>query len=111
MLTYREQPCEIVYLDDEGVERQHFPDIEVLARTGPELWEIKPERFADADAVARRTEILTPELLLWGFVYRVVTAEELDLQPRKDIILKILDFTRRPVTDPERSMQEYVRVQ
>lgn len=104
VLTYREQPCEIVYLDDDGVECRHFPDIEVLARTGTELWEVKPERFADADAVARRTEILTPELLLWGFVYRVMKAEELDLQPRKDNKLKILDFARRPVSDVERSM-------
>jgi hypothetical protein len=104
VLTYREQPCEIVYLDDDGVECRHFPDIEVLARTGPQLWEIKAERFANADVIRRRTEILSAELPLWGFVYRVMTAEELNLQPRKDNILKILDFARRPVADSERSM-------
>jgi hypothetical protein len=104
VLTYREQPCEIVYLDDDGIECSHFPDIEVLARTGPELWEIKAERFANADVIRRRTEILSAELPLWGFVYRVMTAEELNLQPRKDNIHKILDFARRPVADSERWM-------
>jgi hypothetical protein len=104
VLSYREQPCEIVYLDDDGVECSHFPDIEVLARTRPELWEIKAERYANADVIRRRTEILSAELQSWGFVYRVMTAEELNLQPRKDNMHKILDFARRSVADSERAM-------
>jgi hypothetical protein len=104
VLAYREQPCEIVYLDDDGVECRHFPDLEVLALVGPQLWEVKPERFANTGAIRRRTEILSEALPLWGFVYMVVTAEELNLQPRKDNTLRVLDFARRPVTSSERAM-------
>ena len=104
--TFGEQPCEIVYLDENGEEASHFPDIEVRVSGCRELWEVKTESDAVRDPISTRTELLTRELPAHGFIYRIVTAEYLRRQPRLKSMCKLLDFGRRQVTEVER---EYIR--
>jgi hypothetical protein len=101
---YREQACEIVYIDDAGKEAMYYPDVDVLAMSGFELWEIKPKRFAEHADVKMRTEILTAELAQLNITYRMAYAEELGLEPRLQTMQKILDFSRRPVSSAELTM-------
>jgi hypothetical protein len=104
ILAYREQACEIVYVDDEGKEATHFPDNDVLAMSGSELWEIKPKKFADRAIVRRRTDILSADLAILGITYRMVYAEQLRREPQLRTMDKILTFGRRPVAHDELAM-------
>jgi hypothetical protein len=103
VVAYREQPCEIIYLDDEGREVSHVPDIEVFTTNGRELWEVEPERYAQRESVSRRTEILSETLGVYGIKYLMVSAEALNKQPRLKTMEKILAFGRRPVRLTERA--------
>jgi hypothetical protein len=106
VLAFREQPCEIVYVNYDGVHASHFPDVEVDFASSRELWEVKPEKYANREPFKRRTEILTAELPAFGFTYQMKTAEYLALEPRQENIRKLLNFGRRPLTGLER---EHVR--
>jgi hypothetical protein len=102
VIAYREQSCEIIYLDDAGRKAAHYPDIEVLTVNGRELWEVKTEYYANRDPVSRRTEILTEALSAYGLTYRVAVAEMLSMQPRLNTMQKVLRFGRRSVSSAER---------
>ena len=100
--TYAEQPCEIVYLDDEGKEARHYPDILVTVESLKELWEVKTAADARSYPVQWRTELLSRELLPYGFTYRIKIAEDFARQPYLSNSLKILYFGRRPIIEIER---------
>jgi hypothetical protein len=102
VIAYREQSCEIIYLDDEGQEATHYPDIEVLLANGHELWEVKTKYYADHEQVSRRTELITEELSAYGITYRVAVAEELRKQPRLNTMQKVSRFGSRSVSSAER---------
>ncbi len=103
VIAYREQACEIVYLDEGGKERSHFPDIEVLTMNGHELWEVKPERHANRGPLSSRTNILTEALPAYALTYRVALGEDLRKQPRLNTMQKVLPFGRRPVSSADRN--------
>jgi hypothetical protein len=101
--AYREQPCEIIYLDDDGKQVPYSPDIEVLTASGREFWEVEePQCHAQSGPVGRRTEILSEALAAYGLKYRTAGADELNKQPRLKTVEKILGFGCRPVSQMER---------
>lgn len=102
VIAYREQSCEIVYVDDDGNECRHYPDIEVFAVSGCELWEVKTKHYAESKDVKRRTEIVSESLAAIGIKYRMAIAEELGKQPQLGTMEKVLHFARRPVSSVER---------
>jgi hypothetical protein len=102
VIAYREQSCEIVYIDDEGREASHYPDIEVLTVNGRELWEVKTALYANREPTSRRTQILTEALSAYGLTYCVAIAERLRMQPQLNTIQKILRFGRRALSSAER---------
>lgn len=102
VIAYREQSCEIVYLDDAGQLATHFPDIEVVTVNGRELWEVKTEYYANREPISRRTEILTEALSAYGLTYHMAVAEGLSKQPRLNTMQKVLHFGRRSVSSTER---------
>jgi len=99
--AYREQPCEITF-DVDGVLHRHFPDILVEIGERKEFWEVKTER--DLHHFAARTNLMITGLKRFGYVYRVVTGEELALQPRLDNCRLLLGFGRTPITAKDREM-------
>lgn len=103
VIAYREQACEIIYVDDVGREAAHYPDIEVLTVDGRELWEVKTDKFARLEPICRRTEILAEALPALGITYRLAIAEELRAQPRLNSMRKVLHFGNRIVTGAERT--------
>lgn len=102
---FHEQPFEVVYFLD-GQARSHYPDILVEKNGRKELWEVKPESAAEEQKVAARTALLVRGLPFWGYIYRVVLANDLAMQPRLANSRFLLGFGRRAVTDCE---QEFVR--
>jgi hypothetical protein len=102
---FYEQPCQVMYVLD-GRVKSHYPDILVEQNGGKELWEIKPESQAEKPAVATRTALLTQALPFWGYIYRVVLAKDLAMQPQQDNACFLLGFGRRAVTGFE---QEFIR--
>jgi hypothetical protein len=97
VFDFREQACEILYIDDEGNEAAHYPDIDVVTKGGPEIWEVKPKKYADQDWVKQRTDIMKAELAELKIEYRMKHAEELMCEPQLGTMDKILRFGRRPV--------------
>jgi hypothetical protein len=109
--TYAEQPCEIVYLDDDVRQARHYPDIFVLVNGARELWEIKPQKGANSHEIRRRTEILMQELRHYGITYRLQVAEQFCSQPRLDNCNVLLRFGRRPVSEREHWRVEQILTQ
>ena len=101
VMTFREQPCEIVYRQN-GVERRHYPDVYVETTGSKELWEIKPSSKASQDVIAARSALLRDGLKPYGFIYRVVLDCDLAKQPRLQNVDILLRFGRRPLTEFER---------
>jgi hypothetical protein len=99
--TFHEQPCEILYRQN-GVERQHYPDVYVETTGSKELWEIKPSSKASQDVIAARSRLLSDGLKQYGFIYRVVLDCDLAKQPRLQNVNILLRFGRRALTEYER---------
>ncbi|HUN85974.1 MAG TPA: TnsA endonuclease N-terminal domain-containing protein [Terracidiphilus sp.] len=89
---FAEQPCIIEYVDD-GKLRKHTPDILVEFREGrKELWEIKTANEASHTNIAARTSLLSQSLPHFGYRYRVVLAQDLQLQPRLRNTITLLRY-------------------
>ena len=97
---FHEQPCQVMYIHD-GQVRSHYPDILVEKKCAKELWEVKQESEAEEQKIATRTSLLAQQLPLWGYIYRVVLAKDLAMQPRLANTCLLLGFGRRAVTDCE----------
>jgi hypothetical protein len=104
VLSFREQACEIVYIGDDGNEAAHYPDIDLVTLCGPEIWEVKPRKYADDGWVNRRTEIMQAELTELGIQYHMKHAEELMREPQLSSMDRILRFGRRPVRYEEMAL-------
>jgi hypothetical protein len=99
---FHEQPAEIHY-SLHGEKHRHYPDILVVYSSAKkEFWEIKPKKEASAPETVQRTELLSAQLPIKGFGYRMVLGEDISKQPRLANILDILHYGRRPVNDIER---------
>lgn len=103
VLRFCEQPLTVRYVLD-GVEHDHYPDIQVVTEQGKELWEVKTGEDAASPEVAQRTRLLAEALPAFGFAYRVVTAEDLAVQPRLANVLFVLRHGRTdiPIVERER---------
>jgi hypothetical protein len=109
--TYSEQPCEILYLDDDGRQARHYPDVLVLVNGVRELWEIKPQKGADSHEIRRRTKILMQDLSHYGITYRLQVAEQFCSQPWLDNCNVLLRFGRGPVSEREHWQVEQILTQ
>lgn len=98
--NFGEQPCQIDYVMD-GVGRVHYPDILVTTTERKELWEVKPQSKALEPEVLGRTALLSRALSRWGYVYRMVFAEELARQPRLNNSSLLLRIGAQAVGDCE----------
>jgi hypothetical protein len=101
VLNFAEQPLTVNYAID-GIKHKHYPDVQVTTRSGRELWEVKTSADAAALDVVRRTKLLSSVLPTFGFVYRVVLADDLAAQPRLNNVLKVLRLGRTEIPDIER---------
>ncbi|HSY35610.1 MAG TPA: hypothetical protein VK814_07670 [Acidobacteriaceae bacterium] len=104
--AFTEQPCRIEYTIG-GVATYHVPDILVEVDGRKELWEIKPNSEATQPEIAARTVVMSQHLPTWGYVYRVVLADDLLSQPRLRNANRLLQFGRDHVTECE---QESIRL-
>lgn len=98
---FNEQPMRIRYRMN-GEIHDHYPDVLVEFATAKHLWEIKPLNQARRPEVMERTRILQASLARWNYTYEVVLAEQLAMQPRLSIALRLLRFGRAPVSNLER---------
>jgi hypothetical protein len=98
VLSFGEQPLVVSYVLD-GIKHDHYPDIEVRTSDGRELWEVKTRADALSDDVAKRTQVLARGMKQFGYLYRVVLAEDLASQPRLENAQFILRHGRRPISD------------
>lgn len=96
VLSFAEQPLVVTYAMD-GVQHDHYPDIEVQTTDGRELWEIKTR--TDAERFAPRTRLLEEALPSHGYRYRVVLAEELAVEPRLTNAVLVLRHGRAAISD------------
>lgn len=98
-----EQPLKIRYLLD-GEERLHYPDILVVTNQTKELWEIKPKSEATRPENMARTELMTKALPEFGFIYRMISAEDLARNTRMANVITLLKYGRAeiPVLDREK---------
>ncbi|MBB2486985.1 TnsA endonuclease N-terminal domain-containing protein [Mitsuaria sp. WAJ17] len=103
VLSISEQPLTIRYVLN-GVEHDHYPDIQVVTGQGKELWEVKTSEDASRPEVVQRTQLLTEALPAFGFTYRVAVAEDLAMQPRLTNLLFVLRHGRVdiPIVERER---------
>lgn len=99
---FAEQCCEITYLNDHGEETRHYPDLLSYRKGSFIFWEEKPRRFAEAEDVLARTELLTRELSALGFGYEVKHAEVLASEPRISLAKSLLRFGYRSMTLTDR---------
>jgi hypothetical protein len=99
--AFREQPCKIAYLQGEET-RIHFPDVLVQVRGGREMWEVKTRSEAVRQEISDRTLLLTEHLPHWGYIYRVVLADDLANQPRLANATTLLQYGHRPVGSRKR---------
>lgn len=101
VFAYHEQPL-IIRFSLDGENHIHYPDVLVHCGQSHELWEIKPATQANHPSYVARTRFLEATLPEFGFVYRMIFAEELAKQPRLDNVLKFLKYGREPVSDTAR---------
>jgi TnsA endonuclease-like protein len=104
---FRAQPARIHYVDFEGNERIHYPDLSVLLQNGSVLLiEIKPDRDFSDESLVSRTLRLTSALEAEGIIYMVIFEYQLGgtVQANADLILRrsktgvdpqTCDFVRR----------------
>ena len=105
VISFYEQPCQVMYIHD-GQVKSHYPDILVKKKCVKELWKVKPDYEAEQQKIAARTSLFVQQLPLWGYIYRVVLAKGLAMQPRLANTRLILGSGRRTVTDCE---EEFIR--
>ncbi len=102
--TFREQPCLITFLLH-GEEHDHYPDALAVPHAGmEELWEIKLARYAQRQDVADRTALMSAQLPLWGYQYKLKIADESARQPAKKNREEIVSYAHRPVSIVEREL-------
>ena len=101
VLEFSEQPLIVKYRLD-GIEHEHYPDIQVTTKQGKELWEVKTSEDAARPEVARRTALMSVGLPTLGFTYRVVHADDLERQPRLKTVLSVLRLGRADIPLIER---------
>lgn len=97
VIAFNEQPCEIVYTLN-GDKRRHYPDFLVSESNHKEFWEVKTAKDANQPEVAERTAFLTELLPLYGYRYRVVTAESLASQPQLSNFKRLNKFGRQALS-------------
>jgi hypothetical protein len=102
VLWFAEQCCEILYIDDNGDEKRHYPDVLNKLHGKWLLWEFKTETEAQTDEISSRTDLMVRELPSVGFNYEIKLAKELARQPRFGIADKLRIFGKRPMTFLER---------
>jgi hypothetical protein len=98
---FEEQPLVVSFVLD-GIEHDHYPDIEVQVNGVKELWEVKTQADASRPEVSRRTELMTKALPTHGYKYRVAIAEELTASPRLQNALTMLRSGRGDIHVVER---------
>lgn len=91
-----EQPFWIHYELD-GEQRKHVPDAVVAYDHRQVIFEVKERHKAESPEVVHRTHALTPALARLGYVYRVITEEIINRQPRLDNVEWLLRRGRFPV--------------
>lgn len=101
VIAFREQPVTVTYLQD-GEERRHYPDIEVVYRAHKQLWEVKPERYAEDPDVIRRTRLMEEALPQHGYCYRVIVAETLSAGCQLGNAIALLRYGRADASQLER---------
>lgn len=103
VLSFNEQPCEIVYQLD-GVLHRHYPDLLVKEQHSMTLVEVKSSHDAKAPEVAQRTAFMTEALPKYGYRYQVMIAEDLARQPRLDNIKRLLRMRAKQVSAIDREI-------
>lgn len=75
--AYSEQPAEIKYSGDDGIEHRHYPDILVVLRSGIKMFiEVKPESAITDQDLADRTRLIASLLRHKGYQYVMVLPEQ-----------------------------------
>ncbi|MGK0270070.1 MAG: hypothetical protein ACI88H_000705 [Cocleimonas sp.] len=54
VISFKEQPAQYAYVDDNGIERSYTPDLEITTAQGSELKETKPAIFTRSDRTKER---------------------------------------------------------
>lgn len=87
--AYSEQPCLITYwLDLDGKPHQHIPDVLVHFSDGrpSEIWEIKAEKDVAVPELLDRSLLMSRELPMWGYNYRLVSIGESRIPIEIDVV-------------------------
>jgi hypothetical protein len=96
-----EQPCEIIYLEDDTT-HSHIPDLLVFLADGTqELWEVKCSADITPD-LKQRAAFLDSALSPKGYRYCLIVAEEYEVQPTLRNWCVIIYFAYRATTLLER---------
>lgn len=103
VLSFHEQPCEIIYQLD-GIVHRHYPDLLFKDQHNQTLVEVKSGADAKAPETARRTAFLTKALPNFGYSYQVMIAEDLATQPRLDNIKRLLKMRVRQLSAIDREV-------
>lgn len=94
--SYREQPAIIQY-EIAGRSFRHFPDVLASYQDHEELLEIKPAKQAMDPEVRARTALMERDLPRFGYRYRLLLAEDLELQPRLNTCTYLARHGRQPI--------------
>lgn len=103
--AFFEQPFKVCYVD-EGVEREHFPDLLVQFLDGVEVWEIKDSMDSDCPDIKRRTELMVQLFEQFGIRYRLLYVDKKHLKGTDAYSKSIRRYGRLPISPVER---EYAR--
>lgn len=100
VISFREQPAQYAYIDDNKVERSYTPDLEITTKQGDELKEIKPDIFTRSPRARERFNHLRK--LFSGVKktkYSFITDEDVYAGSTTENLKKIHHFRRLSITN------------
>ena len=101
VIAFFEQPLTVHY-EDNGVTRDHFPDVLIEFHDGIEVWEIKDTLDSGCPDIKKRTELLIPRFAQLGIRYRLVFVDKKNQKGIEAYSLSVRRFGRLPISPVER---------
>ena len=80
IVSYKEQPCIIKWIDKDGFNHKHIPDFRIEFKNGNIIFiEVKPDKALNDISIGQRTEIIGKGIAAkYGFQYLLIVESQLD---------------------------------
>lgn len=113
VMLYREQPALIEYVDTDGLNKTHFPDIYAELKNGIRLFiEVKPSSAENDQDLLHRESLLKDSLSKKGFTYIQIYPDQIEsFHYLKNAVHMLWHIKSEPPYQVQEKIKQYISLQ